>query len=264
MEQTLERPWTEHPDLVAFYADQRKRPEDLYLSERRFLPWLAGSTTIVLDVGCAAAGFKRIWSYYQSDIIYMGVDVSASLIATARKKYPDSEFYQANCTSGLPLLARCASTVQALGWLHWEPKYREAINELWRITERYLFFDVRLSPAPDMDLSGSQKIAFTQPWDGITTTPYLVLSWLSFADVLASLKPTMILGYGYLGKPAGTVIGIEQQICFATFVLEKSSRSEDISPPTICLDMPMAWPTQSEDKVNLLPAVELDKITQVS
>lgn len=252
--------WSRHPDLVAFYSEQRNRPEDLYPSERRFLPWLARRATSVLDVGCAAAGFNHIWRYYQSTITYTGVDVSGSLVAAARAFFPDSEFCQGNCTAGLPFPDHYATIVQALGWLHWEPQYREALEELWRLTERYLFFDVRLSAAPDMELRGEQQLALTQPWDGETTTPYLAVAWPSFAELILGLQPTMLLGYGYWGTPAGTVIGVGQQICFATFVLEKGSQQKKMISPTVCVEMPLVWPSADAREVNLLPAAELDRI----
>ena len=256
--------WSEHPDLVEFYMQQRNRPEDLYPSERRFLPWLAARTTNVLDVGCAAAGFKHIWRYYQSNIAYTGADVSASLIAAARALHPDSEFYQANCAASLPLPDNAATIVQALGWLHWEPQYREALRELWRLTGRYLFFDVRLARDPNANLSAEQQLALTGSWDGKTTTPYLVVAWLSFAEFLMGLHPMMLLGYGYLGETAGSVKRLEQQICFATFVLEKHADEQEVGPPTVCVDMPMTFPTALATQVNLLPATHLDIIMESS
>lgn len=68
--------WAEHPDLVAFYAEHRKHPEDLYPSESRFLPWLARQAHSVVDVGCAAGGFSDVWRHYQPEIRYVGVDLS--------------------------------------------------------------------------------------------------------------------------------------------------------------------------------------------
>ena len=252
--------WAEHPDLVAFYTQHRNCPEDLYPSELRFLPWLAKNATSVLDVGCAAAGFRKIWRHYRPDITYIGVDVSTSLIAAARRLHPDAEFHQGDCTTGLSLPDRYATVVSALGWLHWELQYQEAISELWRLTERYLFFDVRLVGEPDRAVGGKQQLALMGPWDGETTTPYLVVAWPIFAALLLSLQPAALVGYGYWGKPAETVVGVDQQVCFATFVLEKAPVREDPRLPTVCVDMPLAWPAALTDRVNLLSAAELDTL----
>lgn len=58
---TGNRAWADHPDRVAFYADRRRRPADLYPAERRFLPRLASRGDSVLEAGCSAAGFSEIF-----------------------------------------------------------------------------------------------------------------------------------------------------------------------------------------------------------
>jgi SAM-dependent methyltransferase len=253
-------PWAEHPDLVAFYTQHRKRPEDLYPSERRFLPWLAKQGTSVLDMGCAAGGFRNIWCHYQPDIIYAGVDLSTSLISAARKLHPDVAFYQGDCVAGLSLPDRYATVVSALGWLHWESQYEKAIRELWRVSDRYLFFDVRLVGKTDQAVSGKQQLAFIGPWDGETTTPYICVAWPILATQLIELQPMTIFGYGYWGKPAETVMGVDQQVCFATFVVEKVPVGEDLRLPIVCIDLPLPWPAALANQVNLLPASQLDAL----
>ena len=249
--------WAEHPDLVAFYAQHRNRPEDVYPSERRFLPWLARQSRSVLDTGCAAGGFSNVWRHFNSEITYVGVDVSASLVEVARKFHPDLEFYQGNCADGLTLPDRYAGVVSALGWLHWEPRYHQALAELWRLTDRFLFFDVRLVAEPDQIVTGKQQVAFQGEWDGKTTTPYVTDGWDSFARLLLELQPAMIAGQGYWGKPADTVMGIENPVCFAAFVLE---RGQTKSVTNVCVDLPFEWPAALRERVNLIPASELEEL----
>jgi SAM-dependent methyltransferase len=252
--------WAEHPDLVAFYAQHRNRPEDLYPSERRFLPWLAKQSASVLDTGCAAGGFSNIWRHFQPDINYIGVDVSASLVEVAATLHPDLVFHQGNCAEGLQFPNRYAEVVAALGWLHWELRYRAAIKELWRLTDRFLFFDVRLVSNPGQVVSGKQQVAFHGPWDGKTTTPYMTLAWDVFARVLLDLQPVMIAGQGYWGKAADTVMDIAGPVCFAAFVLEKGSEDDDSSKPIVCLDSPLEWPKKLRYCVEVLPATQLEKL----
>ena len=64
--------WAEHPDLVEYYSAHRDKAEDLYPSEARFLPWLAGRTGDVLDVGCGAGGFADVWRHFNPGIRYGG------------------------------------------------------------------------------------------------------------------------------------------------------------------------------------------------
>ena len=252
--------WADHPDLVAFYAQHRNRPEDLYPSERRFLPWLAHQGGTILDIGCAAGGFSNVWRHFQPDIHYVGVDVSAPLVDVARQFHPDLQFHQGNCADGLSFPDRYAKVVAALGWLHWEPRYAEAIQELWRLTDRFLFFDVRLVAEPEQIVNGKQQVAFHGAWDGKTTTPYVTVAWSAFAELLRGLQPAFIAGQGYWGKPADTVMGIDNPVCFAAFVLAKPAGGESVSTPTVCVDLPFEWPAALIESVNLLPASELEQL----
>lgn len=232
--------WVEHPDLVEFFSSHRGRPEDLYPSERRFLPWLARESRSVLDVACGAGGFAAIWSHFHPGISYVGVDASGALVAAARRLHPDREFVQADGAERLPFEDGAADVVATLGWLHWEPRYREALAELWRLSRRRLFFDVRLQHTASGDVTARQRLAYDRAWDGETTTPYIAASWAEFARVLVALAPSRILGLGYMGEPADTVVGLEVPLCFATFVLERGPAAA--SGPEILLDLPWAWP----------------------
>ena len=229
--------WTEHPDLVEFYTGHRDSPDELYPSERRFIPWLAEESRSLLDVGCAAGGFATIWRHWNPDLAYAGVDVSKPLVEAARRLHPDCRFEVADCAEGLPFADEEFDAVQALGWLHWEPRWARALSEMWRVAERRLFFDVRLLPEAQQ---GEQRLALSGEWDGETTVPYLCLAWQDFAQTLLSLEPGSILGQGYLGKPSDTVTGVQGEICFATFVLERDPSRTDA--PVVAVDLPYVWP----------------------
>lgn len=251
-------PWAEHPDMLAFYRQHRNRVEHLYPSERRFLPWLASRAMSVLDTGCAVGGFSNIWRHYRPDIVYTGLDVSAPLIEAARKLHPNLTFFHRNVTQGSELPDRYATVVQGLGWLNWEPEYARAIAELWRLTDRYLFLDVRLVAQGERAAIGKQKLALTGDWNGEAITPYVTVAWPGFVVLLVDLQPITILGYGYWGKPAETVININRDVCFATFVLEKTPTGEAPRITSVCLDLPLDWPVALAERVTLLPAEQLD------
>ena len=227
----------EQPELTEFFLTQRSNPDDLYPSERHFLPALAAGASSVLDVGCAAGGFIDIWRAFNPDLTYTGVDVSESLIAAARQRHPDAEFVVADCAAGVSLRDRVADVVAALGWLHWEPRYADALRELWRLTDRALLFDVRLHEAAE-DIAGTQEIPGGE-------APYLCLSWPRFAALLADLAPESIRSFGYAGPPAPTVRGIPSEICFAAFVLERGGK-----PTQVSLDMPLEWPLTTSGGAN--------------
>ena len=245
--------WTEHPDLVEFYTGHRDGPDELYPSERRFIPWLAGESGSVLDVGCAAGGFAAIWRHWNRDLTYAGVDVSEPLVEAARRLHPDCRFEVADAACGLPFGDGEFDAVQALGWLHWEPRWERALGEMWRVCGGRLFFDVRLLIEPQR---GEQRLALSGEWDGETTVPYLCLEWEGFARSLLALEPGAILSQGYLGRPSDTVTGVQGEICFATFVLERDPSSTHA--PLVCADLPYAWP--SGLNVDLRDPGELERL----
>jgi SAM-dependent methyltransferase len=240
--------WAEHPDLVEFYGSHRNRLDELYPSERRFLPWLAAQAESVLDVGCGAGGFSAVWRAYGPALRYKGIDVSGPLVEAARAAHPEHEFLQADCAEGLPLPDRAVDVTAALGWLHWEPRYFRALAELWRVTRRYLFFDLRLT-ASGSDLVGSQRLALTSQWDGHTTVPYICAAWPRVAEELLALGPRRLFAHGYWGTPADTVMGVPAEACFATFVLQRGDSAP--ARPQVVLDLPMDWPA------HLVAGVEL-------
>jgi SAM-dependent methyltransferase len=245
--------WALHPDLVAYYEDHRDSPEDLYPSEARFLPWLARSAQSVLDVGCAAGGFRTIWQHYAREVRYEGVDLSPALVVAARRLHPDSEFHHGDVLEGIDLPDRHADVVQALGWLHWIPEQERAIGELWRLARRFLFFDIRIVADPAAAGIGRQRIALVGEWDGKTETPYVTVAWSELARTLAALGPSAVFGYGYWAHPSDTARDVPHDVCMATFVLVRGRSVE----PRICLDLPLQWPVDAAPGAEILPPERL-------
>ena len=241
--------WVEHPDLVKFYATERRLPEDVYDSEQRFLPWLASAANSILDVGCGSGGFAKIWRQYNPEIQYTGVDASKSLIESARQLHPEAEFRQADGAGKLPFADSSFDVVSALGWLHLEPRYRAALVELWRVTRGRLFFDLRLQDRSPSDEIGEQRLSLATAWDGKTTIPYIAATWSQVTQALTALQPARILAFGYEGAPADTVDRMLESICFATFVLE---RGEVTDGAEIASDLPLTWPDEFAGRVRLL------------
>jgi SAM-dependent methyltransferase len=228
--------WVDHPELVEFYSTHRRRPEDLYPSERRYLPGLAAEAGSVLDVGCGAGGFAAIWRSFNPALAYTGVDASSALVEAARRLHPDATFLRADGTAPLPFADRAFDVVAALGWLHLDPRYPQALEELWRLARRALFFDVRLLDREE-DLVGRQRLALTGEWDGETTIPYVCASWPGLAHRLVELGPGRIRMHGYLGEPAATVSGVPEEVCLTTVVLERGD-----GPVELELELPLEWP----------------------
>lgn len=250
--------WADHPDLVEYYTGHRTSPGELYPSERRFVPWLASEAGSLLDVGCAAGGFADVWRHWNPELRYTGVDVSEGLVQAARRLHPDSAFEVADCAEGLPFADESFDAVQALGWLHWEPRYEDALAEMWRVTAGRLFFDVRLRAGSGEDLRAEQRIALSGEWDGQTTVPYMCLDWERFAAFLLGMRPAAVLAHGYLGEPSDTVTGVQGEICFATLVLERGTSRT--GAPLVCTALPFSWPPALSAAVDLRDPEELEQL----
>jgi trans-aconitate methyltransferase len=208
------------------------------------LPELAAEHHMVLDVGCAGGGFFEIFRHFRPDIRYIGADFSHALTGKAIALHPAAQFIVADSAQGLPFGDAAIPYVQALGWLHWEPRYVEALRELWRVTSRHLFFDIRISKTGQPTLRGEQRVAYNEPWDGTTTTPYIAVEWRAFADLISALNPASVRIKGYWGRPANTVTGLDGELCFATFVLEKRSSLDRGNDAPVTIDAPLSWPLE--------------------
>ncbi len=84
--------------------------------------------------------------------------------------------------------------------------------------------------------------------------PYVVASWPRVARALLALEPARILAHGYWGSPADTVMGVNDEVCFATFVLERGA-----GPARVGLDMPLDWPAELTGDVELLGASAVEE-----
>ena len=228
--------WSELPELEDYYSNRRSRPEDLYSSEAFFLPWLARNCDTVLDAGCAAGGFSNIWKHYNNSIKYSGMDLSSRLISAAKRRFPEIDFQVGNPADGLSSLEKKYCSVAALGWFHWEPRWKQALSELWSVTGRYLFFDVRISVRPgafkqSMEFAGAENSA----------VDYIVLSEGDIVKSIQKLRDVkQVLGFGYKGNSDSSVIGLSDEIYFATFVIEKGS--SDDTTVAVDMELPVLWP----------------------
>ena len=81
------------PDSLEFYSRHRSSEDQLYESERFFLPAIAREVETVLDIGCAAGGFFPIMRAFNPEIQYTGIDVTEAFIDLARARYDDAEFF---------------------------------------------------------------------------------------------------------------------------------------------------------------------------
>ena len=144
-------------DSIAFFSSNRQRPEDLYPSEKVFLPRVVKEAKNVLDVGCACGGFARIMSDYNPSLTYTAIDIVPTMIDEARLQNPTGH-YTVAAGHSLPFGEQTFDLVHCSGVVHLNSNYELMISEMWRVSAQYLLFDMRLTEGATQ--TGSFKIDF--------------------------------------------------------------------------------------------------------
>lgn len=224
------------------YTHNRCKIDDLYESEKLFLPNMLKPCMKVLDVGCAAGGFHDIMKEIEPHIHYSGCDVSNELLEIAKTKYPNGVFFHANAMHIL-----CADNsfdiVHSTGTLHMEEKYKKSIKEIYRASSSFSIIDLRLTNLPvSFDIDESyQRLIFDGEWDGKSIVPYVVLN---VEDLLFFLlneltpKPIAIYATGYEHTPSSTATVPFEKVCMAVIMLQKPDNITYDGATEICLDLP--------------------------
>lgn len=213
------------PSAVEYYAEHRQTVEDLYPSERVFLPRVLFPGARVLDVGCASGGFYNIMRTLEPAIDYTGTDISAPSVEIARRRFPEARFM---VTDGIHLpfdnaefdLAHCTSVLVV------EPRCRDVIQEMYRVANRFVLVDLRLMKATG-DITDVAQSSYRIEFGGKheATVPYVILDADGVLDFFLSLRPrpkaVRATGYYHTVSPMASTPFPE--VCMGIFLLEKGS-----------------------------------------
>ena len=224
---SLTRPveWT-HPDAVEFYAQHRNQVDDLYPSERVFLPRVLFPNAKVLDVGCACGGFFNIMRTLQPDIRYTGIDTSSQSVPIAQRRYPEASFCVGNARS-LPFPNDIFDVVHCTGVAVHVPEYNDVILEAYRVSRRYVIMDMRLHagavPNPNKEES-YQRLEF----DGRDTggrAHYIIADPDEVVSFVLSLRPRIhrLSATGYFHPVSPTAHAEYSEVCMTVFLMEKGN-----------------------------------------
>jgi len=172
------------PESLDYYRRHRQRTEELYPSERFFLPDVLRQVDSMLDVGCAAGGFSEVAKAINPRVRYVGVDIVPAFIETARAEHPHAEF---TCGDGLSFATPAGSfdLVHSSGVLHLNLRYRDMIAAMWQQTRRFLLCDLRLTAAAPEIGRMQSPFGETHP----TSLPYVVLAVPDAIEMFRTLDP---------------------------------------------------------------------------
>ena len=209
---------------VDYYAQYRQNVSDLYPSERVFLPRVLFPGVKVLDVGCASGGFFNIMRTLEPTIDYTGIDIAEPSIESARQMYPEAKFL---VTDGLRLpfddnqfdLVHCTSVLVV------EPRYRELLTEMYRVSNRFVLADMRLlkdlGAAVDLEQS-YYKIQFEGEYQS-ATVPYVVSDADQVVNSILTLepRPQALRGTGYFHAVSPMASTPHKEVCMTIFLIQK-------------------------------------------
>lgn len=174
------------PDSLEWFAKHRQTVEELYPSERIFLPKVARQVRSVLDIGCAAGGFCGIMKAFNPRVFYVGVDVVPQMLSAAASRFPDA-FFTLTDGVNLPLKDGSVELVWSTGVLHLNSRYREIVRDAWRVSKRFLLCDFRLTYG--VSCVGSSDVNFDERSPAHTRLPYIVLNCGELVYFLSELTP---------------------------------------------------------------------------
>jgi len=210
----------ENNGTVAYYHSHRQKPEDLYESERYFLPQVLPQVESVLDVGCATGAFSDIMKSFNPGLRYTGIDVIPEFVSIAKAKHPKDSFHYGDGIH-FPFPPASFDLVFATGVLHLNSKYDEMLRAMWNLAKRYVLCDFRLTWGPQEigamappGVNGSEKVG---------SLPYHVLNVASFIGFLERLTPApaVIQAKGYTHPVSPEARITTQNVIMAFFLLDK-------------------------------------------
>ena len=228
---------------IDYYAKHRTQVSDLYPSERVFLPRVLFPGAKVLDVGCASGGFFSIMRSLEPHIEYTGIDIAEAAIELAKQKYPEAEFL---ATDGIeiPFEDHSFDLVHCTSVLVIEPRYRELLKEMYRVSNRFILADIRLlkNIANHADLADSRyRIQFEGDFEG-ATVPYVVCDADEVVNYILDLdpKPKALRGTGYFHKVSEMAETPFPEVCMTILLIQKGD-SKTVSSEVELQDLPLEF-----------------------
>ncbi len=215
--------WSQ-PSVVDYYSEHRHTTEDIYPSERVFLPRVLFPGAKVLDVGCASGGFFNVMRSMEPAIDYTGVDIAEPSIKLARERYPEARF---EITDGFttPFADGEFDLVHCTSVLNNEPRYRQLITEMYRISNRFVLVDMRLlKDARNIEdvRQGQYRIQFEGEFEGVTV-PYVICDADEVIDFTLTLdpRPQAVRGSGYFHTVSEMADTSISEVCMAMLLIQK-------------------------------------------
>ena len=228
---------------IDYYSENRHEISDLYPSETIFLPRVLFPGAKVLDVGCASGGFFNIMRSYEPHIEYTGVDLSERAVELAKERYPEATFI---VTEGFELFFanNTFDVVHCTSVFNNEPNYQAMLQEMYRVSNRFVLMDIRLLKGIGRQAESVYNIQFNS--EGVEAkVPYVVNDADEVANFVLQLdpKPKALRGTGYFHQVAKEAETPHDEVCMSLFLIQKGDQR--VAQTTIDLgDLPIEFSAQ--------------------
>ena len=228
---------------IDYYSENRHEISDLYPSETIFLPRVLFPGAKVLDVGCASGGFFNIMRSYEPHIEYTGVDLSERAVELAKERYPEATFI---VTEGFELVFanNTFDVVHCTSVFNNEPNYQAMLQEMYRVSNRFVLVDIRLLKGIGRQAESVYNIQFKG--EGVEAkVPYVVNDADEVANFVLQLdpKPKALRGTGYFHQVAKEAETPHDEVCMSLFLIQKGDQR--VEQTTIDLgDLPIEFSAQ--------------------
>ena len=228
---------------IDYYSENRHEISDLYPSETIFLPRVLFPGAKVLDVGCASGGFFNIMRSYEPHIEYTGIDLSERAVELAKERYPEATFI---VTEGFELVFanNTFDVVHCTSVFNNEPNYQAMLQEMYRVSNRFVLMDIRLLKGIGRQAESDYNIQINS--EGVEAkVPYVVNDADEVANFVLQLdpKPKALRGTGYFHQVAKEAETPHDEVCMSLFLIQKGDQR--VEQTTIDLgDLPIEFSAQ--------------------
>ena len=222
-------------NVINFYANNRDKVNDLYISEKTPLSFIKKKEIkSILDYGCAVGGFYSIFQkYFKKKIYYHGLDSERNVVDQAKKKFRNidrikfSKIQKGNLNekNGKYTLSFCT------GVLNHNSNYKSIISELVRVSSKYIFID---SPRVHIGKSFVGKLNLSNRFPSEIKSSNIVNNYtVNLENYLKFLKNLFkknnvkkaVFFHGKLPYKK-KYLKINKEISFLTFLCEKKKNKE--------------------------------------
>tara|TARA_B110000027_G_scaffold48818_1_gene53435 strand:- start:6 stop:647 length:642 start_codon:yes stop_codon:yes gene_type:complete len=201
--------------IIKHISENRKNYNDLYLGEKILLNEYFKKGFSVLDVGCAQGGFVNILSQREKKFSYLGIDYNEEMLAIAKKKQPKYKFINIKKNNFSKYINQKFDLVIIFGILHLNKEWKKIIKEGYKLTKKYLIFDLRES---DKKIS---KNIYLNLGDRKKKIPYNVIETKKIENFLKNeFKNKKIVKVSY-GGLSSKYSNYKSKITFGNYCLYK-------------------------------------------